>query len=151
MTTTLGELLTTMTLFTATARAPVMTILIQVMAGDIQVDRTSRGLKFLMPLAVTGMPPSRDRRPVHSTAVQQEENSHIWCPVVANRSQGGMAKVVWKWTHHPVELTLCEMVQEDRASQNARDAEEWLMNSLRQQAGGGALMGSEREIDHAAL
>jgi hypothetical protein len=93
MTTTLGELLTTMTLFTATARAPVMTILIQVMAGDIQVDRPSRGLNFLMPLAVTGMPPSRDR-PVHSTAVQQEENSHIWCPVVANRSQSGMAKVV---------------------------------------------------------
>jgi hypothetical protein len=43
------------------------------------------------------------------------------------------------------------MVQEDRASWNARDAEELLMNSLRQQAGGGALMGSEREIDHTAL
>jgi hypothetical protein len=43
------------------------------------------------------------------------------------------------------------MMQEDRASWNARDAKEWLMNSLRQQAGGGALMGSEREIDHAAL
>jgi len=46
----------------------------------------------------------------------------------------------------------CEMVQEDRASRNARDAEEWLMNSLRQQAGGaGARMGQERETDHTAL
>ena len=46
---------------------------------------------------------------------------------------------------------LSEMVQEDRASRNARDAEEWLMSSLGQQAGGGALMGFEREIDHAVL
>jgi hypothetical protein len=68
--TTPRELLTTMTLFPATARAPEMTILIQAMAGDIKVDPPSRGLNLLMPLAVTGMPPSRDR-PVHSIAVQQ--------------------------------------------------------------------------------
>ena len=46
---------------------------------------------------------------------------------------------------------LCEMVQEDRNSRNAREAEDWLMDSLRQQAGGGAQMGTEREIDQAAL
>ncbi len=62
-------------LFTATAQAPVMTILIEVMAGDIKVDLLSRGENFLMPLAVTGMPPSRDR-PVHSIAAHQGENSH---------------------------------------------------------------------------
>jgi hypothetical protein len=43
------------------------------------------------------------------------------------------------------------MAKEDRASWNTRDAKEWLMNSMRHQAGGGALMGSEREKDHAAL
>jgi hypothetical protein len=64
-----------MKLFTATAQAPVMTILIEVMAGDIKVDLLSRGENFLMPLAVTGMPPSRDR-PVHSIAAHQGENSH---------------------------------------------------------------------------
>ena len=46
---------------------------------------------------------------------------------------------------------LCEMVQEDRNSRNAREAEDWVMNSLRQQAGGGAQLGTEREIDQAAL
>jgi hypothetical protein len=76
-------------------------------------------------------------------------------------------RIVGKYTHHTDGASneyggwseegirrfnqLCEMVQEDRASRNARDAEEWLMNSLRQQAGGGAQMESEREIDHAAL
>jgi hypothetical protein len=72
------EMLTTMTLFTATARAPVMTIQIEVMAGDIKVDPpSSQWSTFLMPLAVTGLPPSRDR-PVHSIAAHQEENSHTW-------------------------------------------------------------------------
>ena len=75
--TTPRELLTTMTLFPATARAPEMTILIQVMAGEIKVDPPSRGLNLLMPLAVTGMPPSRDR-PVHSIAANKVENSHNW-------------------------------------------------------------------------
>jgi hypothetical protein len=46
---------------------------------------------------------------------------------------------------------LCEMVKEDRNSRNAVEAEDWLMNSLRQQAGGGAQLGNEREIDQAAL
>ena len=45
----------------------------------------------------------------------------------------------------------CEIVQEDRASRNARDAEVWLMNGLRQQAGGGEQMGDDREINHTAL
>ncbi len=45
------------------------------MAGDIKVDSpSSAGGNVLMPLAVTGMPPSRDRL-VHSTAVHHEENS----------------------------------------------------------------------------
>jgi hypothetical protein len=43
------------------------------------------------------------------------------------------------------------MIQDDRNSQNARDAEEWLMNSLRVQAGGGAEMAAEKVLDHAAL
>ena len=46
---------------------------------------------------------------------------------------------------------LCEMIQDDRNSRNARDAEEWLMNSLRVQAGGGAEMAAEKVLDHAAL
>ena len=46
---------------------------------------------------------------------------------------------------------LCEMVSADRASRNANDAEEWLMITLRQQAGGVAQMGPERVIDHARL
>jgi hypothetical protein len=35
-----------MKLFTATAQAPVMTILIEVMAGDIKVDSLSSGVNF---------------------------------------------------------------------------------------------------------
>ena len=38
---------------------------------------------------------------------------------------------------------LCEMIQDDRNSRNARDAEEWLINSLRVQAGGGAQMAAQ--------
>jgi len=45
--TTSRELLTTMTLFTSsTAWAPVMTILIEVIAGDMKVDPPSSGCTF---------------------------------------------------------------------------------------------------------
>ena len=43
------------------------------------------------------------------------------------------------------------MVSADRASRNSNEAEEWLMITLRQHAGGVAQMGPEREIDHARL
>jgi hypothetical protein len=70
-----------MTLFiAATALAPVtMTILMKLMACDMKVDPPSSGLNSFMPLAVTGMPPSRDR-PVHSSIEvrHQEEKSHTW-------------------------------------------------------------------------
>lgn len=46
---------------------------------------------------------------------------------------------------------LCEMVQDDRKSRNARDAEEWLKNTLREQAGGQSMMAADRVVDHAAL
>jgi hypothetical protein len=69
-------------------------------------------------------------------------------------TDGGTSNEYGGWTEEGILQfnVLCEMVQEDRASRNARDAEEWLMNSLRQQAGGaGARMGQERETDHTAL
>jgi hypothetical protein len=52
-----------------------MSIWIKVMAGGIKVDLPSSEGNFLMLLAVTRMPPSRNRL-VHSTAVHHEENSH---------------------------------------------------------------------------
>lgn len=44
---------------------------------------------------------------------------------------------------------LCKMVQEDRASRNAREAEEQLLASLRRQAGQEAERSNEREIDYS--
>jgi hypothetical protein len=43
------------------------------------------------------------------------------------------------------------MVQEDRASRNAREAEGRLMASLRQQAGQGVERSNEREVDYSDL
>ena len=43
---------------------------------------------------------------------------------------------------------LCEMVQDDRASRNAREVETQLLASLRRQAGEGATRANEREVDY---
>ena len=70
------------------------------MTSGIKVYPPSSGLNFLMPHAVAGIPPSRDR-PVHSTSAHQEESSHNWWPLVFSIA----VKVKWEWTRHLVELT----------------------------------------------
>jgi hypothetical protein len=69
------EMLTTMTLFTATARAPVMTILIEVMAGDIKVDPPSSQWSYLFDASCSHRLASIQRQ------AGTEENSHTWWPL----------------------------------------------------------------------
>ena len=42
------------------------------------------------------------------------------------------------------------IVEDDRKSRNARDTEEWVLESLREQVGGGVQMRKNREMDPSA-
>jgi len=57
------------------------------------------------------------------------------------------------WSEEGIEMfnMLGGIVEDDRKSRNARDAEEWVLESLREQVGGGAQMRNNREMDPSAL
>ena len=57
------------------------------------------------------------------------------------------------WSEEGIEMfnMLGGIVDDDRKSRNARDAEEWVLESLREQVGGGAQMRNNREMDPSAL
>ena len=57
------------------------------------------------------------------------------------------------WSEEGIELfnALGEIVEDDRKSRNARDAEEWVLESLREQVGGRTRMRNDREMDPSAV
>ena len=57
------------------------------------------------------------------------------------------------WSDEGTEMfnMLGGIVEDDRKSGNAREAEEWVLESLKEQVGGGARMRTNREMDPSAL
>ena len=57
------------------------------------------------------------------------------------------------WSDEGIEMfnMLGEIVDDDRKSRNARDAEEWVLESLREKVGGGTQMRNNTEMDPSAV
>jgi hypothetical protein len=57
------------------------------------------------------------------------------------------------WSNEGTEMfnMLGGIVEDNRKRRNARDAEEWVLESLREQVGGGARIRNTREMDPSAL